>query len=64
MYTCTHCGRTGHIAKFCYDSINISNFANKFVWIKKGANPLRPKKMWVQKSTPILVDVGVSSHMT
>ena len=40
------------------------NFANKFVWVRKGANPLRPKKIWVQKFTPILFDVGVSSHMT
>ena len=44
MYTCTHCGRTCHFARFCYDRLNISNFANKFVWVRKGANPL-----WTQK---------------
>ena len=31
VYTSTHCGRKGHLAKFCYDRLNISNFANKFV---------------------------------
>ena len=35
VYTCTHCGRTGHLAKFCYDRINALNFANKFVWLGK-----------------------------
>ena len=39
VYTCTHYGRKGHIAKFCYDRINDSNFANKFIWVRKGANP-------------------------
>ena len=29
VYTCTHCGRKGHLAKFCYDKINVLNFANK-----------------------------------
>ena len=63
-YTCTHCGRMGHLTKFCYDRIHDSNFANKFVWIRKGANPHRPKKIWVAKSTPILFVIGVDSHMT
>jgi len=31
VYTCTHCGRKGHLAKFCYDKINILNFTKKFV---------------------------------
>jgi len=44
VYTCTHCGRTGHLVKFCYDRINNLNFTNKFVWIRKGANPLGPKR--------------------
>ena len=39
VYTCTHCGHKGHLAKFCYDRINVSNFANKFVWVRKSANP-------------------------
>ena len=65
VYSCTHCGRKGHLAKFCYDRIHISNFANKFVWVRKGANPHGPKRVWVPKTTPpIIFDVGVGSHMT
>ena len=64
MYTCTHCGRMGHLAKFCYDRLNESNFANKFVWVRKGTNPYGPNKVSVPKVTPILFDVGVGSHMT
>ena len=30
-YTCTHRGCKGHLAKFYYDRINDSKFANKFV---------------------------------
>ena len=63
VYTCTHCGRMGHLAKFCYDRIHNSNFANKFVWVK-GANPHGPNKVWVPKFTPIAFDVGVGSHLT
>ena len=51
VYTCTHCGRTGHLTKVCYDKINILNFANKFVWVRKCANLQGPKKIWVQKFT-------------
>ena len=64
VYTCTHCGRKGRLAKFYYDRLNISNFANKFVWVRKGVNPHGPKKVWVPKSTPIVFDVGVGSHLT
>ena len=64
VYTCIHCGRTGHLAKFCYDRIYISNFTNKFVWVRKGANPHRPKKVWVPKSIPVVFDVGLVSHLT
>ena len=64
MYTCTHCGRKGHLKKFCYDRSSTSNFANKFVRVRKCANPYGPKKIWVPKSAPILFDVGVSSHLT
>ena len=39
VYTCTHCGLTGHLARFYYDGINITNFAEKFVWVRKGAIP-------------------------
>ena len=49
VYTCTHYGRKGHLIKFCFDRINDSNFANRFVWIKKGANPHGPKKYGYQK---------------
>jgi len=63
VYTCTHYGRKGDLAKFCYDRIHNSNFANKSIWVKKGANPLGPKKIWVPKFTPIIFDVGMGSHM-
>ena len=64
VYTCTHCGRKGHLAKFYYDRVHDENLANKFVWVRKGANPHGPKRAWVPKITPILFDVGVSSHLT
>ena len=64
MLMCTHCGCTGHLAKFCYDRINNLNFANKFVWARKGANPLGPKKIWYQNPPPTLFDVSVGSHLT
>jgi len=64
VYTYIHCGRTGHLVKFCYDIIHNSNFVNKFVWVRKGANPHGPKKVWVLKFTPISFVVGVSSHKT
>ena len=54
----------GHLTKFYFDKIHDSNFANKFVWVRKGANPNGPKRVWVPKTTPILFDVGVGSHMT
>ena len=53
VYTCTRCGRTGYLAKFYYDRINDSNFANKFVWVRKGANLHGPKKVGYQNS-PLL----------
>ena len=53
-----------HLAKFCYDRLNNSNFANKFVWVRKGANPHGPNRVWVPKSTPIVFNVGVGSHLT
>jgi len=64
VYTCTRCGRKGRLAKFCYDRIKNLHFANKFVWVRKGANPYGPKKVWVPKFTPIVFDVGVGSHKT
>jgi len=64
VYTCIHCGCMGHLTKFCYDRMNILNFASKYVWVRKGANPGGPKKVWVPKSIPISFDVGMSSHKT
>ena len=64
MYKSTHYGRTGHLAKFYFDRINILNFANKHVWVRKGANPGGPKKVWVPKSIPISFDVGMHSDKT
>ena len=64
VYSCRHCGRMGHLVKFCYDRINISNFTNKFVRDRKGANPLGPKKVSVPKSIPIVFDVSVGSYLT
>ena len=45
VYICAHCGRKGHLAKFCYDKLNDSNFANRYVWVRKGVNPHGPKSM-------------------
>jgi len=64
VYTCTHCGRKDHLAKFCYDRIHDVNLANKFVWVREGTNPHGPNKIWVPKTTPSMFDVGVGSHMT
>ena len=64
VYTCTHCGRKGHLTKFYYDKIHDENLATKFVWVRKGANPHRPKRVWVPKTTPMLFDVGVDSRLT
>ena len=64
VYTCTHCGRKGHLAKFCYDRIYDANLANKFILVRKGAKPHGPNRVWVPKTTPIVFDAGVDSHMT
>ena len=63
IYTCTHCGRKGHLAKFCYYGINDSNFVNKLVWVRKGTNPHGPNIVWVPKFTPIVFDIGVGSNL-
>ena len=55
VYTCTHCGRKGHLVKFCYDRIHDSNFANKYVWVRKRANPNGPKKVWCGFSQDVRV---------
>ena len=45
MYTCTHCGRKGHLAKFCFDKKHDVNLATKFIWVRKGANPHGPNRV-------------------
>ena len=64
VYKCTHYGRKGHLAKFCYDKVNSINFANKNVWIPNKANPRGPKRNRYQSPSPLVFDVGVGSHMT
>ena len=58
VYTCKHCGRKGHLTKFCYDRVQDVNLANKFIWVRKGASPYGPNRVWVPKTTPIVFDVG------
>ena len=50
VYTCAHCDRTSHLAKFYYDRSNAINFANKNVWVRKGANPMDSRKFGYQNS--------------
>ena len=64
VYTCTHCERKGHLAKFCFDRVHDCNLANNFVWVREGTNPHGPKRLWVPKTTPSVFHVGVGSHMT
>ena len=65
VYKCTHCGRKGHLAKFCYDRIHHVNFANnKYVWVPYKTNPKGPKRKWVPKFPPFVFDVGEGSHTT
>jgi len=64
VYSCTHCDRTGHLAKFCYDKLNTTKFSSKHVWVRKYTNLHGLKKVWVSKSTHIVFDVGVGSHTT
>ena len=45
VYTCTHCDRKDHLAKFCFDRLNSLNFANKNVWVPNITNPVGPKDM-------------------
>jgi len=54
VYTCTYCGRKGHLVKFCYDRINTSN---DHIWVRK-TNILGPKKVWVPKSTNLFLKIG------
>ena len=65
VYKCTHCGRKGHLAKFCFNKIHHINFANKKnVWVPYKANPQGPKRKWVPKLPPCVFNVGEGSHTT
>jgi len=61
MYTCTHCGRKSHLAKFYFDRLNSLNFANKNIWVPIATNRHGPKRIWVPKFPPLVFDVGVGS---
>ena len=54
IYSCTYCGRKGHLAKFYFDKINASNDQ---IWVRK-SNIIGPKKIWVPKSTTLSFDIG------
>ena len=56
VYSCSFCGRKGHVSKFCYDRLNVRN---NQVWVKK-TNPTGPKRIWVPKSPHLIGDVGTS----
>ena len=59
VYVCTHCGRKGHLTKFCFDKLHVLNFANKDVWVPYKTNPKGPKRKWVPKSPPLIFEVQV-----
>jgi len=66
VYTCTYCGRKGHLAKYCFDKKPHLYFAKYYrFWDPyKNANPKGPKKTWVPKPPPFDFDVGGGSHKT
>jgi len=65
VYICTHCGRKGHLRKFCYERLNVLIFdKNKNAWVPYKTNPIGPKKIWVPKSPPCVFDVGEESLKT
>jgi len=55
VYSCTYCGRKGHLAKFYYDKLNVSN---NHAWVQK-TNILGPKKIWVSKLASLLNDISM-----
>ena len=63
VYTYIHCSRKGHLVKLCYYRLNTSNFVSKHVWVRKGANPHGPKKVWVSKSSPIVIFSPEALHL-
>ena len=56
VYRCSFCGRKGHVSRFCYDRLNVTN---NQVWVKRTNNP-GPTKIWVPKSPHSHVDIGIS----
>ena len=58
VYSYSHYGRRGHLAKFYFDKLKVSN---SNVWVRNDTNFRGPKKIYVPKSTPIVFDVSVSS---
>jgi hypothetical protein len=56
IYVCSFCGRKGHVSKFCYDRLNVTN---NQVWVKRTNNP-GPTKIWVPKLPHSHVDIGTS----
>ena len=42
VYTCTHCGRKGHLVKFYYDRIHTSNLQISLFGLGKVLTPMDP----------------------
>ena len=65
VYECTHCDHKGHLEKFYFDRINSLKLANNNVWVPFVCKPREPnKRIWAQKFSPLVFDVGVGSHKT
>jgi len=60
VFSCSHCGRKGHLANFCYDRLNASRHN---VWVRN-TNFQGSKKIWVPKSTNLLNDDGTFQSPT
>ena len=50
VYTCTHCGRKGHFAKFCFDGLMIQILQIDLFGLGKELTPMDPKEYGYQKS--------------
>ena len=52
VYTCTHCGRKGHLRKFCYERLNVLIFdKNKNAWVPYKTNPRTQENMGTKTPT-------------
>ena len=60
VFTCSFCGRKGHVANFCYDRLNSSRHN---IWVRN-TNFQGPKKIWVPKSMNLLNNVGTFQSPT